>query len=115
MAAISNGVRRAAFGAVEERQEAEFWINVGFQQGDTFVSLPVGIPIDQIKRLNIPKTEGPFRDLQATRNALLDKVLEKGRRELEPGESVKLKLEVELRRVNQTKDVPTETLVIPEL
>lgn len=114
--AILNSVRRNLPGQNEERIPAEFWINVGFQQGDTFVSLPLGIPVDQVKKLSLPKTEGPFRDLQAARNALLEAVLAKGRTELDHGEATLLNLQVELRRVKLDPEEPEKTsFTIPEL
>lgn len=98
----ANGVDRT------ERPKAKFWINVGNsvtvkdEQGvdvERFVSLPVGIPLDSQDRLKIVGRNAEFNALQTARNDLLDQLLAYAE-QLQPGEERTLKLELQLRRVN---------------
>lgn len=91
----------------EEREKTEFWINVGRQVGDQFVSLPLGVPLDNLKPVKVPGsgTKNPeFRDLQQKRNKLLAQI-QSIMAQLEPGEEHILKLEVQIRR-NVERDEP---------
>jgi hypothetical protein len=89
-----------------DKPKAKFWINLGYASGvmddegnDRFVSLPVGIPLDTQDRLPTTSRNKEFAAFQAARNDLLDQLMELAGG-LEPGEDCILKLEVQLRRVN---------------
>jgi hypothetical protein len=89
-----------------DKPKARYWLNIGYDSGvvdedgqSRFVSLPVGIPLDTQDRLPTNSRNKDFASFQAARNDLLDQLMELAGG-LEPGEDKVLKLEVQLRRVN---------------
>lgn len=92
--------------APSDKPKARFWLNVGYDSGvveedgqSRFVSLPIGIPLDTQNRLPTNSRNDDFASFQAARNDLLDQLMEIANG-LQPGEDKVLKLEVQLRRVN---------------
>lgn len=90
-----------------EKEKAQFWLNIGYSSGVTdengeekFVSLPLGIPLDTQEHLATNSKNAEFAQFQAARNDLLDQLMEAAK-SLAPGESRVVKLEVQLRRVNE--------------
>lgn len=100
---------------------ANFWLNVGFStevevegvRETRFVSLPVGIPLDNQERLATNSRNQVFAAFQAARNNLLDQVLEVCKT-LQPGEEKVIGeasgLQIQVRRINAEVEA-----VAPEL
>lgn len=95
----------------KEVKKAQLWLNIGYEveveeNGELvkkFISLPVGLPLDQIEKLKISGRNEDFNDLQRARNALLDELLE-GAKEIKAGEALTLdgaEFTVQIRRVNE--------------
>lgn len=93
--------------AKEQRPKAEYWLNIGYpvnyplEDGTTekrLVSLPMGIPLDTQEKLPTNSRNKTFANFNAARNNLLEQIAEKAKG-LQPGESVVLNLQVEMRRV----------------
>jgi hypothetical protein len=92
--------------ASEDREPAQFWINIGYEtdvpeddgSGNRFVSLGLGIPLDQIKELDTRSKNEMYSMFQAARNELRNELLEAAEA-LAPGEATIVTLQVQLRRV----------------
>lgn len=96
--------------------KSEFWLNVGYEVlvetdngvEDRFVSLPFGIPLDNLKPYEINSSSDTFAFLRMAQNSLIEAILEAAY-ELDPGESRVIsagdQLAIELRRI---KDVRTD-------
>lgn len=90
-----------------DKPKAQFWINVGYevqvQAGDQlenrFVSLATGIPVDTQEKLATNSRNAEYAAFQAARNNLHDQIMEAASK-LKPGEERMLKLQIQLRRVN---------------
>jgi hypothetical protein len=112
------GVSPVGQQAKEDRPAAQYWLNIGYRvevptadgQGTEvkFVSLPVGIPLDTMKPLEMPRSQS-FAQLQAARNDLLEQVMKEAQK-LEPGEDVVVGtgtgLEIQIRRVSGAAETP---------
>lgn len=91
-----------------ERQRAMLWLNVGMKRPDgRFVSVPVGIPVDQVK---LPEGEETWKKDQ---RSLVKAILNKGST-LAGGERIELPLTVELYKVPSATEEDTFEWV-PEL
>jgi hypothetical protein len=89
-----------------EQTPTQFWVNVGLSRGGKLVSLPMGIPLDNLKARKIPNSSTKnqeFRNLRLAESQLFDKIQEI-MASLKPGESKTLPLQVELRRVEEQED-----------
>lgn len=104
-----------------ERKPSDFWLNIGIKipgagEGgeDLFVSLPVGLALDDMKPQAVRGTNQEFIQLVQTKNALLE-ALQKNAAKLQPGERVDIpELKVELYRRNepaQTGDINSNPLM----
>ena len=94
--------------------KSEFWLNVGYVVSvetdngaeDSFVSLPFGIPLDNLKPYEINSSSDTFAFLRMAQNNLIEAVLEAAY-ELDPGESRVIsagdQLAVELRRIKDAR------------
>jgi hypothetical protein len=89
-----------------DRPKSQYWLNLGYtsdvedEDGSMrFVSLPIGIPLDNQERLPTNSRNQEFAAFQSARNDLLDQIQEVAK-SLEPGEYRTLNLEIQLRRVN---------------
>lgn len=104
--------------ATTEREKSQLWLNVGYtvnltvpdpatgqpMQVTRFVSLPFGIGVDTQAPLETKHIKDPgFRALQEARNELLKQLQEFGAG-LQPGEESPIKLELQLRRVEEPVD-----------
>lgn len=103
-----------------EMKKAQYWLNFGYvadtivegEDEPRFVSLPVGIPLDTMERLNTRSSNQMFAQFQAARNNLLDEILANCKT-LEPGNSLVLPLAgegglaVQIRRVNAEQTQPS--------
>lgn len=94
--------------------KAEFWLNVGYEVGEAgteeyrFVSLPMGIPVDTMKQIEIRTRNQEFGQFQSAQNNLLTQIQNKCS-ELAPGEAIVLgegPLCIQLRRVNEPVTAP---------
>lgn len=90
--------------AKEEFQKSQFWMNVGYEvEHDgkkTFVSLPLGIPLDNQKTLPTNSSNAEFAALQSARNSLYEQLME-AVQQLQPGEEQVIELQVQVRRVKE--------------
>lgn len=100
--------------AGQDRPKSQFWLNVGYvaegegKEGeDAFVSLPVGMALDSQEKLSTNSSNAEFAQLQAARNDLLDQLLALAEG-LEPGEAKVFQLDVQIRRVRNEVEVPTD-------
>lgn len=76
--------------APTERQDADVWINIGYETGDPvypFVSLPFGIPLDTQKPLAVRGRDQDYLAFTGARNALLEEI-QKAAEDLAPGEDI---------------------------
>ncbi len=92
--------------APQERAKADFWLNVGYtvdEQTDegvvqTFISLPLGIPLDDQKTLPENSSNQRYAALSAARNDLYQQVMA-ACGELADGEERILDLQIQIRKV----------------
>lgn len=114
---------KSAANTATEREKSQLWLNVGYSVTvdaidpatgvktpvTRFVSLPFGIGIDTQAPLETKQIKDPgFRALQEARNDLLARLQAFGA-ELMPGEESPIKLELQLRRVEEPVDaVPVD-------
>lgn len=99
--------------AKQEQEAAQLWINVGYpvqvemEDGtvvEEFVNLNLGIPLDRIQHRPVNSNNANFNALMAAKNNLLDQLLAMAE-DVGAGQSVRLPLEVELRRVKDPEAV----------
>lgn len=90
----------------QDRPAAKLWLNIGYDKGERFVNLPIGIPLDTMEALPIRGQNEEWAMFQAARNHLLKQLQEAGDN-LEPGAEVTVNLTVKLRKVNEALDVST--------
>lgn len=89
------------------RKKSRYWANIGVELADgSFVSLPVGVALDDLKVQPIRGKASPeFVQLRQRQQALLSRVQET-LSNLKPGEAViNSKLSIEFRRVNDEVEV----------
>ena len=93
--------------AAKDLPKSQFWMNVGFtaegasaEGEDVFVSLPYGLPLDSMEHVNTKSKNADYTALQQARNGLLDQVKEAAAT-LQPGESMTVQLEVQIRRIEE--------------
>lgn len=95
------------------KQKSNYWANIGITigaaedgTGGTFVSLPQGIPLDDMKAVEIKGNNEDWIQLAQTKNELLA-LLQKAAANLKPGERITVPLEVELyRRAEPAQQAP---------
>ena len=100
--------------AAKDLPKSQFWMNVGFvaegagaEGEDVFVSLPYGLPLDSMEHVNTKSKNENYVALQQARNGLLDQVKEAAAT-LQPGESMTVQLEVQIRRIEEeVEETPT--------
>lgn len=92
-----------------DRTPSNFWLNVGMTAGEgekeRFVSLPMGIALDNQKPIAVRGSNEDFNAFTVARNDLLDQ-LQNIAASLAPGEEKIIGLQVQLRRINDTVDAP---------
>lgn len=91
-----------------DREPTQVWLNVGYEAGDRFVSLPLGIPLDGMQPLAVKGKDEDFRDFTVARNDFLGQLNELAAK-LEPGEEQILTLQVQMRRIEGASEAPTMT------
>ncbi len=109
--ALNNNAKDAA----KDLPKSQFWMNVGFtaegagaEGEDIFVSLPYGLPLDSMEHVNTKSKNADYTALQQARNSLLDQVKEAAAT-LQPGESMTVQLEVQIRRVEEEVEETVST------
>lgn len=98
-----------------QKKDTQFWVNVGLTRKNAageakLVSLPMGIPLDELQPRRVPsqKTQNQdFRNLRLAENELFSKLREI-MATLKPGQSVTLPFQVELRRVDEKEVIEDE-------
>lgn len=91
---------------VSDRPKAQYWLNVGYtvqeetEDGvvDTFISLPLGIPLDDQKALPENSSNARYAALSAARNSLYEQLMAVCA-ELGDGEEQLLDLQIQVRKV----------------
>jgi hypothetical protein len=89
---LGNFTAQASATSSTAKPKADLWLNIGYRvtvqvtdaNGQAaserrFVSLPVGIPLDTMSRLDTNTTNEFFRAFQSARNDLLDTLIAKGK------------------------------------
>ena len=91
----------------KKQDPAQFWMNVGYWSKDpetgedVFISLPMGIAVDQMKPKNVPNSDSSYRQMVEAKNALLEEI-QKFMSGFEPGQEETIStLEIQLRRVDE--------------
>jgi hypothetical protein len=108
--AQAGAVQNAAKGP-DDRPKAQFWINIGVPSGYTpadgsdkysFISLPVGIPLDTMKPIEIKGRNKEYNDFAESQNKLREMLLEFVQ-DAKPGESREITgLTIMVRRVDDS-------------
>lgn len=109
MAAIDfrkSALPTTAAAAAQERAKAQYWLNVGYtvqeqtDEGvvDTFISLPLGIPLDDQKTLPTNSSNARYAALSSARNSLYEQLMAVCA-ELGDGEEQLLDLQIQVRKV----------------
>ena len=101
----------AAAPAQQDRKPSEFWLNIGAnlegmgREGeDVFVSLPSGLPLDDMKPTKVTGTDQHSINLKQTKNMLLEELQQLGA-SMQPGERRVVPLQVEIYRVAKPAQV----------
>jgi hypothetical protein len=99
------GVQTTAPTAETVREPSKFWLNVGYHAEGAdekfqFVSLPLGIALDAVEPFQVRGQNEEFKMFRFAQNDLLAEIRDAAAK-LQPGESITLNLEVQLRRVSE--------------
>lgn len=87
--------------AKADKPKSEFWLNVGVQVGDQFISLPFGLALDDMKIMDVKGNNQEWIQTVQAKNALLQ-ALQDTAAGLESGSSVVIsKLQVQLLRASK--------------
>lgn len=96
-----------------DRKPSQIWVNVGAtlegagQDGENlFVSLPSGIPLDDMRPVKVTGSNQHSIQLKQVKNALLDELQKLGA-SMEPGERRVVPLSVEIYRVANPAQIGT--------
>lgn len=90
------------------KEPALWWLNVGLEVNGKFLTLPMGIPLDKLKAKPVPNKTSDFQQLRIGEKQLWEAV-HKEMQKLKPGESKRLNLQVEIRRVNEAELLEEDT------
>lgn len=97
-----------------DKPETKLWLNVGYNSGvkdehgeEVFISLPYGLGLDTMQRVDERSRNVQFSQIQQAKNALLDQLL-KICEDLKPGETAEVPLTLQVRRVNEAVPVTGE-------
>lgn len=92
----------------QNREEAHIWLNVGYYEGEEFISLPYGIPLDTMKESSIKSQDPHWRALAQAKNDLLARLLAMAD-ELDEGEARNINgLQLQLYRKKPIEDNQVE-------
>lgn len=113
MALINNGanllnnslIRGAQTPAASQqpRKPSEFWLNIGVQAGNEFISLPTGLPLDDMKPARANTNNADWNQMAQAKNLLLEQIQQIAA-QMEPGAEHELTLTVKLRRTAQNSE-----------
>lgn len=108
--------------AAEDRPTAMAWLNIGYpvefvnpKTGETesrFISIPVGVPLDTQKPINITSRNDVMQGMQAAQNELL-RQLQNAAAGMDAGAEAIVDLQIQLRRINDKVEAPTITEASP--
>lgn len=87
-----------------KRPAAKFWVNVGLRRNGKLLTLPMGIPLDNLKSKAVPKQAGDFQSMRKAEAQLWEKIQEL-MSTMKPGESKTLPFEVEIRKVTEEEQI----------
>lgn len=62
----------------DRRPPSVLWLNIGVQVGETFVTLPFGLPLDDMKPIEAKGKNAEWHNLAAAKNALLKMLQDAG-------------------------------------
>ncbi len=82
------------------------------EKENRFISIPVGIPLDTQKPINITSRNAVMSEMQAAQNQLLTELQELAAG-MDAGGEVMIDLQLQLRRVNDKVEAPTITEASP--
>lgn len=106
----------AAESAKEERPQAKFWLNVGYEvavkdadgvEGTRFISLPVGLPLDT-QQHRATRGTGEVAQIISAGNDLLDELI-KAAQAIPAGETKLVNLQIQIRHVQEASAIPAGT------
>ena len=83
--------------ATADRPKAKLWLNIGYQAGDKFINLPLGMPIDTMEPVPVTGQNEDWVKQQNARNALLKALQDLGAT-IPQGEDRDIQLTLKLRR-----------------
>ena len=97
--------------------KAQYWLNVGYvvegvneDGSDRFVSLPLGIPLDNMEDLPTNSRNEDYAQFQAARNDLKAQLIAEAEK-LAPGEDIVIGvaggLSIQIRRVSEEREAPS--------
>ncbi len=102
--------------AEEQREKAQLWLNIGVVVGvnekgeDIFINLPVGIPLDTMKALEVKGQNKDWNAFTVNRNKLLEHFQKQGA-SMEPGAETTIEgLTVKIKRVAPAASVDAEQI-----
>lgn len=94
------------------KPKAKIWINVGYEAGEgenaRFISLPFGIPVDTMDKLDVRGQNEEWVKQRIAQNQLLEALQEMGA-SFDPGREEELNLKIRIRRVNEELAVDPDT------
>ena len=82
----------------DRRPPSVLWLNIGVQVGETFVTLPFGLPLDDMKPIEAKGKNAEWHNLAAAKNALLKMLQEAGGKMDSGTEQIIPSLQVQLLR-----------------
>ena len=82
----------------DRRPPSVLWLNIGVQVGETFVTLPFGLPLDDMKLIEVKGKNVEWHNLAAAKNALLKMLQEAGGKMDSGTEQIIPSLQVQLLR-----------------
>lgn len=95
-----------------DRPKSQFWLNVGYtvpegaeDGSDLFINLPYGLPLDDMEPVKTNGQNQHYVLRQHARNDLYKQIMEAANN-LQPGQTVNLQLEVQIRRVGEESEAP---------
>ena len=91
----------------QPRKPSEFWLNIGVQAGNEFISLPTGLPLDDMKPARANTNNADWNQMAQAKNLLLEQIQQIAA-QMEPGAEHELTLTVKLRRTAQNNEPAAE-------
>lgn len=104
---LIRGAQNPVSNHAQPRKPSEFWLNVGVQAGSEFISLPVGLPLDDMKPAKANTNNAEWNQIAQAKNVLLEQIQQIAA-QMEPGAEHELTLTVKLRRTAQNNEPASE-------